>query len=184
MKNRRNFLAGISIRNLFVAFVFCALLSPLATGYAQQVAAHADSASVPAKSPGNASRTFVILVAVQDYMREKALHFTKSDAMKFRDELIRYNIAKEDVFLLTTGDVSSGNLATKDRIEEVIGAVLGVAKEGDTIIIYLGGHGAEVNGVPYFAPLNAGGSQASLVSIGDIIEAFGQSKASFKMMIV
>ena len=140
--------------------------------------------AVQAKNSGNEPTTFVIIIAVEDYMREEALHFTRSDALKFQNELIGYNIAKDNIFLLTTGDVPSRNLATKDRIEEVIGAVLGVAKEGDTIIIYMGGHGAEYNGVPYFCPLNAGDSLTSLVSIGEIITAFGRSKATFKMMIV
>jgi uncharacterized caspase-like protein len=137
------------------------------------------------------------VIAVKDYVSGTPLRFTKNDAYAFRNALLRIGFKPENIRVLTCPQkpelgepaVASRDLAIKSNMETVIQEVLYRANKGDLVIIFLTGHGLELNGQPYFEPLDSrGGSvaslQASTVSIGKIFADFGQCEASVKLLSV
>ena len=132
---------------------------------------------------------YAVLVGVSEYLEENTLPSAPNDAEALRDVLLHIGYLPENIVCLTSG-ANLQTLPIKSTIEIKIKEILAKAKPGDTVIIFLTGHGLEVKGQPQFCPSDTrkGSSlddlMSTTVSINDILKSFQSCRATFKLMIV
>ena len=131
---------------------------------------------------------YAILVGVSGYVDGNDLPSPPNDAEALRDVLLHIGYLPENVYCLTSGS-KTPTLPGKNIIEFTIDTVLSKAKPGDTVIIFLAGHGTVIKGESRFCPFDMISDSldarvATSVSINDIMNDFRNCKATYKLMIV
>ena len=100
---------------------------------------------------------YAVLVGVKEYIVESDLNFPTNDVEALREVLLQIGYKSENVHCLVSGS-GVKTLPIKSTIEITIQEVLAKAKPGDTVIIFMTGHGFEVLGYPQFCPVDARGN--------------------------
>ena len=136
-----------------------------------------------------AQTKYAVLVGVKEYVSGDNLNYPADDVESLQTVLLQIGYKPENIICLT----SNNPLKTqplKVNIDEAIESVLAKAKEGDTVIIFMSGHGLDVNGQPQFCPTDTTKTDllervmATTVSINSILKQFSECKATQKLMIV
>ena len=131
-------------------------------------------------------KKYAVLVGVTEYQNMTNLRFTKNDAEALRDQLLAIGFAPNDVRTLTDGS-GGNNEPTKQNIEQTVRDILGRARDGDLVVIFLSGHGTQPADLgPLFCPPEADHQNLrnTAVLINNIRDGLGNSNASFKLLIV
>ena len=135
-------------------------------------------------------KKIAILIGVGDYENMRGLLYTKNDILALRERLLKIGFEKENVFCLTCGG-SSSERPSKERIENMIDTVLGLAGANDVLWLALCGHGAELEGEskPRFCPIDAKTNNVddlkrTTILLEEIYEKLAQCRARFKLMTV
>ena len=131
---------------------------------------------------------YAVLVGVKEYIVESDLNFPTNDVEAFREVLLQIGYKPENVHCLVSGS-NVKTLPIKSTIEITIQEVLAKAKSGDTVIVFMTGHGFDVLGHPQFCPVDARGGSLQMmldttVSLNGILKAFDTCEATFKLMMV
>jgi len=128
---------------------------------------------------------YAVLVGVTEYQHMPHLRFTKNDAEALRDQLIARGFAPDNIRTLINGGGGT-NEPTKQNIENAVQETLHKAGQDDLVVLFLSGHGTQPDRDPLFCPPEADRRNLpnTTVSINDIRDHLGNSKASFKLLIV
>ena len=157
-------------------------------------------------------RIFALLVGVTQYDHYQGLKYAVNDAELIRDELLKLAVPPENIILLRSGGTDE-ETPTKANIESALDRLIGpggsqkdetngdesasgtkrsepLVREGDLLFIAFSGHGTQTSDGAYFMPSDAAENRpetdvtGSLVSIKQLQERVGQSKASFKWLFI
>ncbi|MDR1385629.1 MAG: caspase family protein [Planctomycetaceae bacterium] len=125
-----------------------------------------------------------ILIGVDDYVQLAKLRFAKNDILALRDQLYKIGFDETNVYCLTCGGETK-YLPTKENIQLYINTILESAKEGDTVLLAMSGHGIDED-QPRFCPMDAKEKDllATTIPISDIFNSLEKCKATFKLMLV
>ena len=128
---------------------------------------------------------YAILVGVSEYLEESTLPSAPRDAEALRDVLLAIGYKPENVICLTSGTTLQTS-PIKNNIDRKIREVLTKAKSGDTVIIFMSGHGFDIKGLSQFMPADAVADDimATTVSLDAILKAFQSCAATHKLMLV
>jgi formylglycine-generating enzyme required for sulfatase activity len=74
----------------------------------------------------------------------------------------------------------------KRNIEIRLQTVMGLAKEGDFVLVAFSGHGTHINGDSYICPADADpdSPKTTMIKVADIYAELNKSKATFKLLVV
>lgn len=149
-----------------------------------QLSGHEQSAASPHPIPPPPEKVWALIVGVSNYTHAEPLQYAASDALAFADFLKSPrggSFPDDHVFVLTE------DKATRAGVLVAIESLQDRVQPGDTVHIYISGHGYVRNNVGYFIPSDGHLSSASLSAISfahlkDMTEA-GLAKAGVRVLI-
>jgi formylglycine-generating enzyme required for sulfatase activity len=135
------------------------------------------------KSP---SKKWALLIGVNDYVAGRDLKYAVNDQVFFSQRLVEAGFSRQRIFSLLSGAKNAKDQPFKRNIEIRLQTVMGLAKEGDFVLVAFSGHGVHINGDSYICPADADqdSPKTTMIKVSDIYTALNTSKATFKLLVV
>ena len=138
------------------------------------------------ESAESAGQQWAILIGVNDCAELDDLSFCRKDAESLAEQLVTMGFPKDNVYLLTDGAPDAKHWPTKTNIETWIRNLLGVAEEGDLVLVSFSGHGMHVDGKTYLCPTGArvDDPQRTMIPLLGIYDSLRRCQAKRKLLWV
>jgi len=155
-----------------------------AVGQSQgEATAAANKSGNNTKSP---SKKWALLIGVNDYVAGGDLKYAVNDQVTFSQRLVEAGFSRQRIFSLLSGAKDAKDQPFKRNIEIRLQTVMGLAKEGDFVLVAFSGHGTHINGDSYICPADADpdSPKTTMIKVADIYAELNKSKATFKLLVV
>ena len=114
------------------------------------------------------------------------MKYAVNDQVSFSQRLVEAGFSRQRIFSLLSGAKNAKDQPFKRNIETRLQTVMGLAKEGDFVLVAFSGHGTHINGDSYICPADADpdSPKTTLIKVADIYAELNKSKAAFKLLVV
>lgn len=138
------------------------------------------------KPSGKETSRWAILVGVDEYTELKKLRFAGNDQRALAERLIGVGFPKDQVFLLHDKAAEKKYIPTGRNIERQLDLILGLAEDGDLVIVGFSGHGVQLDGKSYLCPEDTQLDKLAetTIPLDRVYERLAKSKASLKLLMV
>jgi formylglycine-generating enzyme required for sulfatase activity len=160
--------------------VFLALIA--ATGLLRFTVAAAADPPAGEKLGGR----WAILIGVDNYTELGKLRYAGNDQRALSEQLVASGFPKDQVFLLHDKAAEPKYLPFQANIERQLDLVLGLAREGDLMIVGFSGHGVQLEGKSYFCPMDARLDKLSstTIALDGVYDRLSKCKATLRLLLV
>ena len=141
--------------------------------------------------PKNGGVTYALLIGVDKYFKAGSLHFCQNDVNLFSDCLVKYvGIDKDNIRCLNSSYEWLHILPLHHIIDYWLDYYIGKAKVNDNLIVLFSGHGFEIGGVSYLAPMDLIINEKNeyktdtAISFNDLAYRMNKCNAKFKWLII
>ncbi len=98
---------------------------------------------------------WALLVGVNDYIQLNDLQYCQRDAESLQQTLLSAGFPEQHVQVITSGAAAVEGQPFKANFERAVKLTLGLADEGDMVLVSFSGHGIQVDGTTYLCPTEA-----------------------------
>lgn len=129
---------------------------------------------------------WAILIGVDEYNELRKLRFAGNDERALAEQLIASGFPRDQVFLIHDKATENKYRPFRENIQKHLELVLGLADQGDLVIVGFSGHGVQVEGKSYFCPVDTrlDDVAATSIQLDSVYAQLARSKASMKLLLV
>jgi len=144
---------------------------------------HAQDNKATGGESANGQR-WALLIGVNDYAQFKKLRYCEYDVEALRDTLVGAGFPKDNVFMVSSAAKGVQNQPIRATIQRQLKVVLGMAEEGDMVVVSFSGHGIHISGRTYLCPSEANEEDpaGTMIPLTFVFDELSRCGASQKML--
>ncbi|MEQ8791499.1 MAG: SUMF1/EgtB/PvdO family nonheme iron enzyme [Pirellulaceae bacterium] len=129
---------------------------------------------------------WALLIGVDDYTELEDLRFAGADMRALRERLIASGFPERQVFLMHDDADESHYRPIRENIEKQLKLVMGLAEQGDLVLVAFSGHGVHLDGKSYLCPTEAdlNRPKETMVPVDTFYQQLRGAPADLKLMLV
>jgi formylglycine-generating enzyme required for sulfatase activity len=154
-----------------------------------------DGESKPPTTPGieksdkktkSPTKKWALLIGVNDYVHGGDLKYAVDDQVIFSRRLVEIGFSEQHIYSLLSGATNAKDQPFKSNIEIRLQTIMGLADEGDLVLVAFSGHGVHLDDETYICPADADieSPKTTMIKVADIYTELDKSKATFKLIVV